>query len=640
MTMLSACGAIGHPRAALRTRSERRDAAALAHRHAMRARVMGATLGEVSGARERIACAVALASLVATACGGDASLDGGVDDATTTGSGLDAPSDAGLDASSEGEDAGRDAVADDAFVPFDPWLEDVTERWGVAFDRDGRDGYETLLDRTGGGVCPIDADGVAPLDLFFAMRPTARVRSRLYVASQPGGAGTEVTYVDETDARGLAEVGDALACLAFDADADGDADLLVSGVGTVRLFENREGAFVDVSDRLGLALDARDMYVSAAAGDVDDDGDVDVLVAGFLRFDDARFAPGQRCGAIPCRSALYEFEGIPNLLLVREADGTYRERGAAIAPDLRRDETTFVVGILRMTGRGPVDLWIGNDLGARHRDRVLRRRAGGTFEDVAVALGLATNGRGYGIDTMGWSQGDLDGDGELDFVQSSWPGDTTAAHFCAPIAGEDLCEERGRAVGLALSVGSFRWGEALVDLDLDGDLDLIEATGHLYAQEDLGTREEELQRPNLFENEGGVLRLLAPTPGEALDFRGTMRGLAVADLDDDGRPDVVMAPARGAPRILRNVRAPRGRWLRVALAGRSAGARVEITHARGTIVRVHAIGEGFLGNFDPRVLVGVPEGADSVDVRVTWPTGVASERTDVALDREIVIPEH
>jgi hypothetical protein len=553
--------------------------------------------------------------------------------------GLDAPSGAGLDARTDPADAGPDAHGEDVLVPFEPWLEDVTARWGVAYDRDGRDGYETLLDRMGGGVCPLDADGVAPLDLFFAMRPTARVRSRLYVASQPAGAGGDVAYADETDARGLSDVGDALACLAFDADGDGDADLLVSGVGTVRLFENRSGTFWDVSDRLGLALDRRDMYVSAAAGDVDGDGDTDLLVAGFLRFDDARFAPGQRCGAIPCRSALYEFEGIPNLLLLREADGTYREQAAERAPDLRRDETTFVVGILRMTGRGPVDLWIGNDLGARHRDRVLRRGPTGVFEDVAIALGLATNARGYGIDTMGWSQGDLDGDGELDFVQSSWPGDTTAAHFCAPLEGEELCEERGRTIGLALSVGSFRWGEALVDLDLDGDLDLVEATGHLYAQEDLGTRETELQRPNLFENEGGVLRLLAPTPGDDLDFLGTMRGIAVADLDDDGRPDVVMAPARGTPRIFRNVRAPRGRWLRIALEGQAAGARVELTHARGAIVRVRAVGEGFLGNFDPRVLVGVPDGTDKVDVRVTWPSGAITMVDGVGLDREIRIAE-
>jgi hypothetical protein len=591
--------------------------------------------------------ALALGTLAALTGLASAAGGAGCGDRPAADAGLDAPPpadaslDAGLDAldatDAASDDAGVDAPGEDAFVPASPWLEDVTRRWGVDFERDGADGYETLLDRMGGGVCPIDVDGRAPLDLFFAMRPTARSRSRLYVASQPGGPGTDVAYAEAADARGLGDVGDVLACLAFDADADGDDDLLVSGVGSVRLFLNDAGAFSDASASLGLSLDPRDMYVSAAAGDVDLDGDVDLLVAGFLRFDDARFAPGQRCGTIPCRSALYEFEGIPDLLLVREADGSYRERAAELAPDLRRDETTFVVGILRMTGRGPVDLWVGNDLGARHRDRVLRRTAAGVFEDVAIPLGLATNASGYGVDTMGWSQGDLDGDGELDFVASSWPGDTTAAYFCAPLGGEDFCEERGRTTGLALAVGSFRWGEALGDLDLDGDLDLLEATGHLYAQEDLRTSGEELQRPNLFENVDGTLALRVTDDG--LASLGTLRGIALADLDDDGRLDVAMAPARGAPRILRNVRETRGHWLRVALEGRSAGARVEVTHAGGRLVRVHAIGEGFLGNFDPRVHVGLPDAATSADLRVEWPSGAVSVAEGVALDRELTVVE-
>jgi hypothetical protein len=481
-------------------------------------------------------------------------------------------------------DVGTDAQALDASSPSTPWFEDVTESWGVRFVRDGADDYLTLTDRMGGGVCPIDVDGRAPLDLFFAMRPTATSRSRLYVASQPGGAGSDVSYGEETDARGLASVGDALACLAFDADADGDEDLLTMGVGTVQLFVNDGGLFAEATERLGLTLDPIDVYVSASAGDVDHDGDVDLYVAGFMRFDTSDIVEGERCGTIPCVSSLYEFGGIPDFLLLREPDGSYRDATASLAPDLRRDEMTFVTGILRMTGRGPVDLWVGNDLGARYRDRVLRwSDALARYEDVGIELGLATNARGYGVDTMGWSQGDLDGDGELDFVASSWPGDTTAAYFCAPLPeGGELCEDRGRLVGLSLGVGAFRWGVGLGDLDLDGDLDLMEATGHLYAQEDLRRTADELQAPTLYENTGaGMLALRAFPEGDALSVRATLRGLSLVDLDDDGRLDVVMAPARGAPRILRNVREPAGHFVRIALAGQSGGARLSITWSGG-----------------------------------------------------------
>jgi hypothetical protein len=587
----------------------------------------------------RVLLRLASAAVIA-GCGTSASVEDAGHDATR---GLDAASepDARL-APDAGVDGGLDANDDDAFVASTRWFEDITEASGVTFVRDGADDYLTLTDRMGGGVCPLDVDGRAPLDLFFAMRPTASSRSHLYIASQPGGAGTDVSYTEETDARGLAVVGDVLACLAFDADADGDEDLLTMGVGTVQLFVNDGGSFTEVTERLGLALEPTDVYVSASAGDVDHDGDVDLYVAGFMRFDTSDFAEGERCGTIPCVSSLYEFGGIPDFLLLREADGSYRDATASLAPDLRRDEMTFVTGILRMTGSGPVDLWVGNDLGARYRDRVLRwNDTLARCEDVGIELGLATNARGYGVDTMGWSQGDLDGDGELDFVASSWPGDTTAAYFCAPLPeGGELCEDRGRLIGLSVGVGAFRWGLGLGDLDLDGDLDLIEATGHLYAQEDLRRTADELQAPTLYENNGGgMLALRAFPEGDALSVRATLRGLSLVDLDDDGRLDVVMAPARGTARILRNVREPTGHFLRIGLAGQSGGARLSITWDGGRIVRAHPIGEGFMGNFDPRVHVGLPAAVARVDVEVRWPSGAVSRTRDVPVDGEIAIAE-
>jgi len=553
----------------------------------------------------------------------------------------DAPDeDAGLDAEPAADalevatnDASLDAGPDASSAPA-PWFVDVTDAWGIAYVRDGAEGYETITDRIGGGVCPIDLDGEAPLDLVFPMRRTDSSHTRLFV----GRGGSEIVYSDETGARGLEHAGDVHACLAFDADADGDEDLALAGRGTVQLFENEGGQLSEITARLGLSLDPRDVYAGMAAGDVDHDGDVDLFVAGFLRFDVSRFAPGARCGVIPCRSSLYEFEGIRDLVMLRDDDGSYRDATDAIAPDLLRDEMTLVPAIRRMTGTGPVDLFVGNDLGARYRDRVLRwSDATGAYVDVGIELGLATNARGYGIDTMGWSQGDLDGDGTLDFVTSSWPGDTTAAHFCGTLTDGDFCEERGRAVGLSTGVGSFRWGVGVGDLDLDGDLDVLEATGHLYAQDDLGRTADELQPPNLYENVDGALERRVYPAGDALAARATLRGLSLVDLDDDGRLDVVMAPSRGEPRILRNVHAREGHWLRVALHGQAAGARLVISWTGGRVIRAHPVGEGFMGNFDPRVHVGLPAYVTRVELDVHWPSGEISRRTDVAVDTELSV---
>jgi len=531
-------------------------------------------------------------------------------------------------------DASDDAATTDAGTADSPWFEDVTERSGLFFERTAREDLVSLPDRMSGGVCVIDVDGVPPRDLFFANRPTPSGGSRLFVARGP------LDYVERTSELGLGDVGDALACLAFDAEGDGDDDLLVPGRGEVRYFENSGGRFTNKSDRLP-AVAATHLFMSAAAGDVDGDGDTDLFVAGFIN-DDRSVLPGS-CGPFLCPTDLGRFQGVPNLLLLRTPDGRYVNDVERLAPEAALDEMTLVVGIARMEGRGPVDLWIGNDFGSRHQDRPLRfdpmaRR----FVDVSALIGLATNQRGYGTDTMGWSLGDVDGNGEIDHVTSSFSDDATAVYLCAG----GFCEDRARSVGMTATAATFRWGEALGDFDLDGDLDLLEATGHVYFGAELepfGGRIIDDQPPLLLENRAGVFASRAAAEGPAFSRNGQHRGIALVDLDEDGRLDAVFAPRTGAPIVLRNVHAARGHWLRIALRGRgadriAAGALVTVRHAGGTIVREHVVGEGYLGNFDPRVHIGLP-GAGAVDVEVLWPDGTTTRRSAVTVDADLEIAQ-
>jgi hypothetical protein len=463
------------------------------------------------------------------------------------------------------------------------------------------------------------------------------VGSRLYV----GVSAAPLAYADETAARGLADVGDATGCLAFDADGDGDEDLLVTGVGSLRLFHDTGDRFADVSSRLGVTLDAFDFYTTAAAGDLDDDGDLDLVVGGMLHVDPTGLEV--MCGPVPCAGELASFRPIPSLLLVRGADGTYVERSATLAPDLRLDEPTLVMAVRDLDRDGRVDIYVGNDLGGGYRDRVLSRDASGTFRNVAEDIGLAYNARGYGIDTMGFASGDLDGDGVLDHVATSFERDATAVFLC----GDTFCEDHAMSAGTTLLAHTFRWGVGLVDLDLDGDLDLVEATGHYYDDDEtpvLGFDGRVRQPANLLPNLGdGRLRLPALDPADGLATARATRGLAVADLDDDGRPDVVLAPAFGPPAVLRNVHPTTGHFLRVVLRGRApntdaAGASVKVTWPGGSIFRVKSLGEGYLGSFDPRLLYGLPSGVP-VDVDVVWPSGASSSVRGVEVDRQLVVME-
>ncbi|MCA9583507.1 MAG: VCBS repeat-containing protein, partial [Myxococcales bacterium] len=173
-------------------------------------------------------------------------------------------------------DAGGDSAAIDGGGTLAPvrelWFEDVTEMLGVDVTRTFGQSVREPADNLAGGVCVIDVDGVPPLDLFVPLR--FHQSSRLLVGSAP------LSYQEEAASRGLASVGDATACLAFDMEGDGDDDLLVTGPGTLSLFENVAGQFMKRPELLP-GVGTKAVYGMASAADLDGDGDLDLVVAGY-----------------------------------------------------------------------------------------------------------------------------------------------------------------------------------------------------------------------------------------------------------------------------------------------------------------------------------------------------------------------
>jgi hypothetical protein len=478
----------------------------------------------------------------------------------------------------------------------------------------------------------LDVDGAGVPDLFFALRG----ESRLYVASRP------LEYADETAARGLSDVGDAMGCLAFDVDQDGDADLLITAVGELRLYDNDGGSFVDASARLTYSVGAHHMLMGASAGDVDGDGDLDLLVSGFLDFDPMRHSPDASCGPTQCVTTLQEYDFVPDRLLEQGADGVFRDVTAARAPDLLAPEPGLVSVIRDLTGDERPELYVGNDIGSTFADRVLSIDASGRYRDVGESIGMSYDWRGYGIDTMGFASGDLNGDGLVDHVVTSFETDGSAV-FVGREGGR--YEDWAIPLGAEALADTFRWGVALVDLDLDGDLDVFEATGHFHTDAEvarIGYRGARDQPPNLMMNLGdGTLRAVAGPEGDALRTARSARGIAITDLDDDGRPDLVLAPALGPPALLLNVREPAGSWLTVRLEGRAPnrdaiGARVTVRQAGRAFVRDRFLGEGYLGSFDPRLFFGLPNDTP-VSIEVRWPSGGITAQSDVAVSGSVTV---
>jgi len=557
----------------------------------------------------------------------DAAAEASVDSAAPTDSGS---ADSTIDDASvsDSSEAGLDPYLADAVGVPEHWMEDVTETAGIAFDRIPAAAFSNYGDRVGGGVCVLDLDHRPPMDLFFALRPYDGGGSRLYVSDGP------MHFADETSTRGLSDVGDAMGCLAFDADGDGDDDLLVTGIGSLRLFLADHGVFVDASASLP-TLDPLSAFASAAAGDLDRDGDLDLVVAGYLKYDPGSFVLDcVSCGLVP----------VPDLLLLRRADGSYEDVTAGLSVDLSFPEPTLALQILDLDQDGDMDVLEGNDFGHRYPNRALLQQPDGTFRDEALALGLDRNRRGYRGDSMGLATGDLNRDGDPDHVFTSFEGDATGVFMCN---SSGTCVDRALETGTVVLAGTFRWGPALVDLDLDGWLDLVEATGSVFTDSeiaDLGLEGPMDQFPNLMASNGdGTLRPIAPTPDDGRAVRRSLRGIAVTDLDEDGQPDLVFAPAIGSALLLRTVRPPVGHYLRVTLRGRApntgaVGATVTVHAGTSQLMRQRLVGEGYLGNFDPRLFFGITEpGPVSVDVR--WPDSTTTTIVGVALDGDVTITQ-
>jgi hypothetical protein len=509
------------------------------------------------------------------------------------------------------------------------WLDDVTDGSGLSLERVPEEDDATLADRMMAGVCVIDLDGAPPLDLFFTGRGSG---TGLFRAVAP------FHYEDASSLLDLSGL-DAFGCLAVDLDGDDRDDLVVSGAGGVVAFFHREGGFVR---RTLLEAPPGWLYTGIAAGDVDADGDLDLAIAGFV---DVETGPVGPCGVPPCGVLLDAFAGIPNALLIQDELGDFDDEAASLAPDLVQIEATLAMVIFDLDGDGTPEIFVGNDLGDRHPDRLLVREDG-RFVDRAMRWGLSSNSSGFGVDTMGIAIGDVDQSGTLDVASSDFQGWPSSVHLCG---ADGFCEDRGRALGLLRSSETFRWGNALIDLDLDGDLELFEAAGHLYTEEEGATVGNPLRRrqpPNLYENLGGptgFARVVAQE-GSALARPYQARGLAVLDADDDGHLDVVMATSSGRPALLRNVRHAGGHFLRVVLTGHppntgAVGAHV-ILRVEGLPMqqRLRLAGEGYLGSFDPRLHFGVPAAGPGV-LEIRWPSGVTETVPVEELDRELVLTE-
>ena len=528
------------------------------------------------------------------------------------------------------------------FAPAAPFHVKLSEgdRWAAPEDFEGeRAVIGRVRARFGAGVAAFDADGDGKLDLYLTSAVVGPKGPRDVLLLNKG----EGRFEDASAAFGLAGDRASLGVAAGDFDADRRVDLFLTGVGGNLLLRNQNGErFEDVTETLG-PQEPPSLSLSARWLDLDQDGDLDLVVVNYTAADhaDAAFLDDQPPPP-GLANTVYRNDGLPAPIPgtpspawapLATADIVDAREGLSIQftpwtgpeVDAIRGGGAPHVGVAAgdLDGDGDLDLILtadGAPAVAALNDRLGRFRAV-ALPDIAAEQGAS-----------GVLAADFDGDGRVDLAILSRGGpvrvwrNTTERQLPAEqtIAFEPLATD------------ASGWRSAVVaDLDLDGRLDL------------LGLASRDAAAVAWARNEGGRLAT------ESLPIvESEVEAVALGDLVGDALPDLVIV-RDGEPPLLAENLGNGNRWLSLRLEGRwrvqpqlmrgnsqGLGARV-IVEGRGLkLVYDHATPDAGLGQSTAPIVLGLGDRPAAELVRVRWPDGVLQCELDIAADQSILLAEN
>jgi hypothetical protein len=544
----------------------------------------------------------------------------------------------------EGSDSGSDR-----FVTF----VDVAREAGLSqpIIYGGIDRKRYIIETNGCGVAFIDYDDDGWLDIFLlsgtrlegfpkGKEPT----NRLYRNNRNG------SFTDVTARSGLARTGWASGVCAGDFDNDGRTDLFVSYWGQNLLYRNDgNGRFSDVTSKAGLATQGTRWGSGCTFVDYDRDGNLDLFVANYLRFDLAG-APepgkGNNCmwKGIPVNCGPKGLPTDTNLLYHNNGDGTFTDVSdrSGISQVTQRYAMTAIV--TDYDGDAWPDIYVACDSTA---SILYRNKGDGTFSDVAIEAGCAYNEDGQAQAGMGAATGDYNGDGLIDIFKTHFADDMPVLYRNTR---RKFFEDASREAGFD-HTRFVQWGTGLIDLDNDGWLDILTVTGNVYPEVEKFFKDYPHRSPRLvYRNMGnGKFKDVSAQGGLGALSPNSSRGCAFGDYDNDGDLDVLVMNMNEPPTLLRNEyqnksNRPSNNWLKLKLIGvksnRSAiGARVLVkagTHLQAQEVTSQS---SYYSHNDLRLHFGLGGNTRADEVEIRWPGGQTEVFKEIAGNRIVSIRE-
>ncbi|MHB8862001.1 MAG: FG-GAP-like repeat-containing protein [Pirellulaceae bacterium] len=516
-------------------------------------------------------------------------------------------------------------------------LRDLHEEAGLDYQYfNGQTGLKYLLESMGGGIAVLDYDNDGWPDLFLPQGcelpfdPERRTyRDRLYRNTGCGG------FEDVTDFAGLGDNRYSQGCAAGDFDNDGHVDLVVANFGENLFYHNNgDGTFTDISQQIGLQGDV--WSSSVALADFDRDGNLDLYIVNYV--DSLKVCRNPEGEYATCDPA--NFNGLPDLLYHNRGDGTFQDISESAGIVQPRGNGLGVL-VADLDDDGWPDIYVANDTTPNFLFHNVGASDMPRFEFSGMLSGTAVNGDGEALGSMGIACADYDANGLLDLCVTNFYGESATLYLNR---GNLMFEDATRASGLFVPTkGLVGFGAQPIDFDLDGRPDLFMANGHI---DDFSYRKEPWKMPpKLFKGwADGRFDDISEQLGGYFDGKYLGRAAARLDWDRDGDPDVAVVHQDAPLALLSNETQGSGGVLVLVLHGvqsnRDAiGTRVHVSCAGQVQVQEICGGDGFYVTNERRQFVGLGSAATADSVEIIWPSGARQTLQDVSANSLVVLIE-
>jgi enediyne biosynthesis protein E4 len=528
-----------------------------------------------------------------------------------------------------------------------PRFTDITANSEITFQHfSSHTSKKYLIETMGSGAALFDFDNDGRLDLFLVngapiadpspkgaipQKTDPKHWNRLYHQERDG------TFKDVTEKAGVQGIGYGMGVAVGDYDNDGYEDFYVTTYGANQLYHNNgDGTFTDVTAKAGVAGEG--WSTSAAWVDLDNDGLLDLVVVRYLQWDFHDIWCGEHKAGYRAYCHPDQFRPVSPLVYHNDGNGHFTE--ISQKSNLAKPGKGLGIAIADYNHDGRIDVFIAND---SVPEFLYENEGNGTFDEVGLISQSAVDVDGSSFAGMGVDFADYNNDGFPDLVV------TTLAYQRFAIFknngdGTFLYASENSGLGPMTFLHSG-WGVKFIDYDNDGKKDLLAGRGHVMDTVEQNFPQLRYREPLLLaKNTGTGFVDVSSQAGSIFSQAWAARGLAIGDIDNDGRLDAVVTTNDGPAYVLHNETSTQNHWLTLKLIGHKSnrdaiGAEVKIVSSEGQQFATVTTAGSYLSSSDKRVHFGLGGNASVKSIEVRWPNGTRQTLTNVQGDRLVEIEE-